>query len=168
MEYRSESTLTRRADLNTLEFMVSQMVKVKRRELFLLLCYVAVLIPTAAGRVLCLDCCCADQSQIERQACCCCAETEVPEPACCDEEEQAAQGSGALAFACPTCDCTLVPYSTDAPQLAERTDSQATSTPGASTAFSPHSGPENPLIPYLPSGRAQTDIGRLRTVILLI
>jgi len=144
------------------------MIKAECSQLVLLLCYAAVLIPTAAGQVLCLDCCCTDQSRIEPQACWCCAEPEVTEPACCTEEGQTAEGAGPLVYACPTCDCTFIPYSPDAPQLAEKTDSQATAMPETAAAFSPHLGPDYSLIPHQSSDPTPTDLGRLRTVILLI
>lgn len=167
MESRRGSTDPRISPI-TVRSVLRQMVEAKSKQLFLLLCYVAVLIPTATGQVLCLDCCCADQIQTEPQACCCCAEPEPPEPVCCAEERRTTEGSGPLVFACPTCDCTFVPYSPDTPQLAEKTDSRPMAAPGTAAAFSPHLASDSPVILCPPSSRTQTDTGRLRTVILLI
>ncbi len=160
--------MTSRPVMATLESVVRLLMKTKHRELFLLLCYVAVLIPTAAGQVLCLDCCCADRIQIEPRVCGCCAEPEPPERTCCTEGRWAADRSSTLAFGRTACACAVVPLGPDDPQLTEKDDSQPTATPRSAPALSSCLGPEGCETPFQISRRMRADIGTLSTVILLI
>ena len=152
----------------TLESVVRQLMKTKRRELFILLCYVAVLVPTAAGQVLCLDCCCAGRIQVEPRVSCCCAEPEPTRPACCTEGRPPAEKSNILAFGRAPCGCVVVPVGKDDPQLAETTNSQPTAPPRVAAVFSSYLGSEGPVISCQAPDHAPADIGKLSTIILLI
>jgi hypothetical protein len=164
----SEGLRDFRARATKVESILRKAMKTKRRELFLLLCYAAVLVPTAANGVLCLNGSCADRIQAEPRVPCCCAELERVEPALRAEGKRAEHGSNTLAFGRTRCGCVVVPLGKDDPQLTEKTDSQPTTPPRVAAALSPSLGPKDPVISCQAPGHVPADIGKLSTIILLI
>lgn len=145
-------------------------MKTKHRELFLLACYVAIIIPMTAGQVLCLGCCCATYAAGEDHACCCRNESDHKEHSCCsgspDQKESAAGPN--LAKNHTPCGCVDIPLSNSDPQLTEEDKGQTPSAFKTTFAYCPDIHSENNTNKVETTKSPPSNIGPPSNVVLLI
>ena len=145
-------------------------MKTKRSVLFLLVCYVAILIPTAAGQVLWFGCCGDIRVAWEDHPCCCSTERDQNEHTCSGESSghENTNTESTPAKNHMTCGCVDVPLANSDPQLTEKSSGQTPSVFKTVVAVNAVTQYEGNTIVRKATESPPANLSSLTSVILLI
>ena len=146
-------------------------MKTRRREMLLFVCYAAILLPMTAGQVLSFGCCGTVRVTQEYHGCCCHSEQEQDGYPCRTEastDHKGACATPSFAKHHTQCSCVDVALNTSDPQLIEKTNKPKPSLLATATVVYAGSHPMEYRFLHKTEMGLPIDIGKLRSVVLII